>query len=410
MAGTQIERAAEEAALRAVRDHPAFGQTVLARLPEAALRDFVVDEVAFVRMRFLPFGYEKYATVARHGRGIPLPEKARLVILAGVQAWDKELNQHRVKDHEGIVQTALSLLTSSALTARQTFCYRCVLVDEVQDLTQLEMRILSRIPDKDGKPVAELPNGLFLVGDGAQTIYKRGFSLKQCGISLGNRSFVLKKNYRNTREILQAAYGLIEEYEFADVDEENIQKPTPPDLSSRHGEKPLVVKCLSYNDECEFVVGRIREIIDEQRLRDETAELEVATEIPICVIGFTKVDRERIGTALHSSRVPTTELREDVAWESNAVKISTLESAKGHELHAVFIVGLCQGNMPSYRVEESDWKRGAARLYVAMTRARDRLYLSYNIRGRNGPSVFLSAIQDNCEECVFRHGRLTFER
>ena len=105
-------------------------------------------------------------------------------------------------------------------------------------------------------------------------IYKRGFSLKQCGIGLGNRSFVLKKNDRNTREILQAAYGLIEAYEFADVDEENIQKPTAPDLSSRHGEKPLVVKCLSYNDECDFVIGRIKEIIEEQRLRDETAEME----------------------------------------------------------------------------------------------------------------------------------------
>ena len=91
----------------------------------------------------------------------------------------------------------------------------------------------------------ELPNGLFLVGNGAQTIYKRGFSLKQCGIALANRSFVLKKNYRNTREILLAAYGLIEKYEFNDVDEENIQKPTAPDFSSRHGEKPLVVKCLS---------------------------------------------------------------------------------------------------------------------------------------------------------------------
>ena len=92
------------------------------------------------------------------------------------------------------------------------------------------------------------------------------------------------------------------------------------------------------------------------------------------------------------------------------MKISTLESAKGHEFHSVFIVGLCQGNMPSYRVEESDWKREAARFYVAMTRARDRLYLTYNIGGRDGASVFLSAIQHNIQECLFKNGKLTFEQ
>jgi len=409
LARTQIEDA-KPAAFRAVRDHPSFRETVLSKLPENKFEDFITDEVAFVRMRFLPGEYERYRTVPRPGRDLPLPEKARLVILAGVEAWDRLLERYYVKDHEGIVQTALSLLTASSIIARRSFHYRSVLVDEVQDLSQLELRLLSRIPDQDGKPVAELSNGLFLVGDGAQTIYKRGFSLKQCGIGLGNRSYVLKKNYRNTREILEAAYGLIEKYEFADVDEENIQKPTAPDLSSRHGERPLIVKCSSYDDECDFVVGRIREILEEQRLRDETAEVEVATEIPICVIGFTKADRGGMERALQLAGIPSSELREDVAWEGNAVKISTLESAKGHEFHAVFIVGLRQGNMPSNRVDESDWKREAARLYVAMTRARDRLYLTYDIWGNNNPSVFLSAIQSNCQECQFKHGRLAFER
>ena len=91
------------------------------------------------------------------------------------------------------------------------------------------------------------------------------------------------------------------------------------------------------------------------------------------------------------------------------VKTSTLESAKGHEFHAVFIVGLCAGNMPSDRIEESEWKREAARLYVGMT-APDQLYLTYNVGGRNSPSVFLSAIQHNCQECLFKNGKLTFEQ
>ena len=94
------------------------------------------------------------------------------------------------------------------------------------------------------------------------------------------------------------------------------------------------------------------------------------------------------------------------AGKNNSVKISTLESAKGHEFHAVFLIGLKQGAMPHYRVPEKEWKREAARLYVGMTRARDRLYLSYDTGGQYGPSAFLSAIQDDCQECEFKSGRL----
>ena len=144
-----------------------------------------------------------------------------------------------------------------------------MLIDEVQDLSQLEMRLVSLIPDGAGKRVADLPDGMFLVGDGAQTIYRKGFALKHCGVSITNRSFALKKNYRNTREILEAAYGLIQKYEFADVDEENVQPPLSPDLSSRHGEKPFIVKCSRYRDEEGFVVTHIKEIIRERELRDK---------------------------------------------------------------------------------------------------------------------------------------------
>ena len=393
-------------ALEAVRRHPGFSQSVLARIPVMTLDEFVMDEVDYVRMRLLPDEYDKYMTLPRHGRGIPLLESARVIMLAAVNAFDAALIRYGGKDYDGVVQFAVSLLSASTANARNTFCYRCVLVDEVQDLSQLEMRLLSLIPDNEGKRVCDLPNGMFLVGDGAQTIYRKGFALKHCGISIASRSFALKKNYRNTREILQAAYGLIDEYEFADDDEENFQPPLSPDLSSRHGEKPIIVKCSRSSDQTEFVVSRIRELLSERDARDEAAGNNEPTELPICVIGFTPGDRERIDGALWQANVRTAELRQDVAWDSGAVKISTLESAKGHEFHTVFIVGMIEGTIPNARVERDDWKREASRLYVAMTRARDRLYLSYDIGGRYGPSPFLALIQDDCTECEWRGGKL----
>lgn len=393
-------------ALEAVRRHNGFSQSVLARIPATTLDEFIMDEVEYIRMRLLQDEYEKYMTLPRHGRGIPLPEAARVIILDAVNVFDAALQRYGGKDYEGVVQYAVSLLSGSSANARNTFRYRCVLVDEVQDLSQLEMRLLSLIPDNEGKRSSDLPNGMFLVGDGAQTIYRKGFALKPCGISISGRSFALKKNYRNTREILQAAYGLIDEYEFADDDEDNVQPPLSPDLSSRHGEKPVIVKCSRYSDQLDFVVSSITEMLRERDARDEVAGNIEPTELPICVIGFTRGDRERLSEALRRAKVRTAELWQDVAWDSGAVKISTLESAKGHEFHTVFIVGMIEGTMPNARVERDDWKREASRLYVAMTRARDLLYLSYDVGGRYGPSPFLALIQNDCTECEWREGEL----
>lgn len=401
----QLRRASDNS-LAAVKNHPAFPETSLAKIPLEVFSDVIMDEIAFVRMRLLPSQYEKYLVMPRHGREFPLNQKARAVILSGVAAWDSTLKKTYTVDYEGVAQYALQLAQESAYGVRNIFEYRCVLVDEVQDLSQIEMQIVAMIPDSKGKRVADQADGLFLVGDGAQTIYRKGFALKHCGITVANRSFVLQKNYRNTREILQAAYGLISSYEFADVDEDHIATPTEPHLSSRHGEKPFLVKTASREDESAFVVSQIQSMLEEQRNHDDANDHESPSELPICVIGFNPHDRDRIRKALRFAQIGAAELKQDVSWDNAAVKISTLESAKGHEFQAVFIVGVCQGTIPHGNLDESEWKREAARLYVAMTRARDRLFLSYTANSFQTPSVFLASIQSDCSEFEWKNGRL----
>ena len=110
-------------------------------------------------------------------------------------------------------------------------------------------------------------------------------------------------------------------------------------------------------------------------------------------------------TALEAAGLSPVELREDIQWEKDDVKISTVESAKGHEFFAVFIFGMTRGAMPHWRVSEEGLKREASRLYVAMTRARDNLYLSYHIAGKS-PSVFLNAVEPQCQLCEWRGDEL----
>lgn len=53
--------------------------------------------------------------------------------------------------------------------------------------------------------------------------------------------------------------------------------------------------------------------------------------------------REQMQSALDRLKIAYTPLREDADYESERVKVSTIESAKGHEFGDVFIMGLVEG-------------------------------------------------------------------
>jgi DNA helicase-2/ATP-dependent DNA helicase PcrA len=84
------------------------------------------------------------------------------------------------------------------------------------------------------------------------------------------------------------------------------------------------------------------------------------------------------------------------------IRLSTIHQAKGLEFEVVFVIMLCEGAFPSARsIEVLDGEEEERRLfYVAVTRARDQLYLSYPLlrvtAGSNEleqkPSRFLSEI------------------
>jgi len=65
--------------------------------------------------------------------------------------------------------------------------------------------------------------------------------------------------------------------------------------------------------------------------------------------------------------------------DTEQIKLSTIHQAKGLEFDVVFIIMLCDGLFPSSRsIESTDGEEEERRLfYVAITRARDELYLSY---------------------------------
>jgi len=381
-----------------VRNHELFQNLIFSKMDYNNLSSFIYEEIQYVKSRLLPDDYHKYLNpdFKRVGRGQSLSENARKVFYDALQLWDKYLKNHHCLDYEGIIQESTYLLRDNYGPVHPQLKWRCVLVDEVQDLSQLEVSLLARISGTVDKSVVDCIDGLFLVGDGAQTIYRKGFRLREAGISVANRSFAFLKNYRNTREILESAFGLIKNYEFADVDEDSVKRPLKPEFASRHGEKPLIAKYMTLQEELSSIALQINELIN-------IAEISPAQ---ICIIGLNSNYRDLLQDKLTKLGIDCSILKEDADVRSNHVKISTIESAKGHEFHAVFIPGLMDYIMPRFSEGDSIIEREASRFYVAMTRACDRLILSYNISGARQPSRFLASIQNMCTECEYRNGEL----
>jgi superfamily I DNA/RNA helicase len=124
----------------------------------------------------------------------------------------------------------------------------------------------------------------------------------------------------------------------------------------------------------------------------------------ICVIGPSDRARSEIMSELNKRNIRHVELRRDVDYESDHIKISTIESAKGHEFSVVYIMGLNEGTLPLSNAIDDDIAKEASRFYVAMTRAREILTITYSSNAL--ASRFLAVIQSDCQEAIMRNGEL----
>lgn len=62
-------------------------------------------------------------------------------------------------------------------------------------------------------------------------------------------------------------------------------------------------------------------------------------------------------------------------WEDERIRLSTVHQAKGLEFSVVFVIMLCEGHFPAARSLDEEEERRL--FYVAITRARNELYLTY---------------------------------
>ncbi|WP_329302308.1 UvrD-helicase domain-containing protein [Streptomyces sp. NBC_00659] len=113
--------------------------------------------------------FEEYATVPRRRRRASLRRPHRQAVWELYEVYESLRIERGVHDFNDV----LSLALTEASRHTDRLPYTAVIVDEVQDLTLVGVRLLHAL-------VRDAPNGLLLVGDGQQAVYPGGFRLARC--------------------------------------------------------------------------------------------------------------------------------------------------------------------------------------------------------------------------------------
>jgi len=242
---------------------------------------------------------------------------------------------------------------------------------------------------------ADKVRSIFLVGDVSQTLYSRGFSWKQAGLQVQGRSFSLRRNFRNTRQIAETAAALNSYNRLMRLSDDYVD----PQFTQRQGPWPIVLRCDVTDREMRAVGEKILDLAGDNRFRLADFSVLCPT-VQLC---------EAATQRFLQMEIPSVAKGDD-SFDilEERVKILTIHSAKGLEFPVVFVLGLHEGTLPhtlrAMDDEEAELalERDRTLLYVGMTRAAEALYLVTSV---DKPSPFLSEIGKLLREEPFTGGK-----
>ena len=180
---------------------------------------YLREEFDWIRTAVRHGDRRTYLELQRRGRRFPISGERRSDILNGLAGWESKMEQVGVVDYLGLT----SALSHHIDSLEPLFDH--IIIDEAQDFGTTELSILRRL-------VPEGPNDLFLCGDVAQTILPKHRALAEAGIVNPARERIVQ-NYRNSREILMAAYDVLRNNLHEDiVDSDDLEILDPKETSA----------------------------------------------------------------------------------------------------------------------------------------------------------------------------------
>ncbi|WP_406407717.1 UvrD-helicase domain-containing protein [Streptomyces sp. NBC_01643] len=309
---------------------------------------------------------EDYLAAARRGRGTALGPLKRAQLWRAVEAFKSALKTKGNSTHLQVCDEAARMLDGMSSAAHR---YSHVVVDEAQDLHPAQWRVL-RAAVEPG------PDDLFITGDPHQRIYDSRVSLTSLGITVTGRSSRLRINYRSTEEILVWSTGILDDVAVDDLGGEGSDSLAGY-RSLLHGRRPNADGYGSEQDEVTALVKRIEKWL---------AQGVQPSEIAVCTRFNVLLDK--VLARLEAAGVPAVKVKNNPEPGAGGVRLATMHAMKGLEFRCVAVVGVTAGAVPFAREitpaevdrlqHESDMLRERCVLFVACTRAREALHVSWS--------------------------------
>ena len=280
-----------------------------------------------------------------------------------VKAWKTALKEEGAVDFSGLIHQAISILEKGRFISP----WKHILVDEFQDISPQRAALLAALRKQNTQTT------LFAVGDDWQAIYR--FSGAQLSLTTAfNHYFgegeccALDTTYRFNGRIGEIANGFIQQ---------NPHQLAKPLNSLQAGDKKAVT--LMPDDKLDALLDKLS--------------------------GYAKPEQRILVLARYHHLKPQALEKAATRWPKLSIDFMTIHASKGQQADYVIVLGLQQGRdafpaparesimemalLPQPEAYPDAEERRL--LYVALTRARHRVWLLYN---KEQPSAFVGILED----------------
>ena len=330
--------------------------------------DFLESEYELIVLPQRVTTLKQYLRVRRPGRGVALDRSKRAAVWKAMERYrDRSADLGVTSFDEQLALAAAWLDHEAGLGTPRPF--RHVLVDEAQDLTPAHLQLLRALVEPG-------PDDLFLAEDSHQRIYGKKITLSHYGIQVRGRSRRLTRNYRTTRQNLDVAFGILDPGTYEDMEG---QAEEHHYVSPRSGPEPLLLHATDRADELSKAAELLTVWLEQDRDSEDSAPETIA------ILVRDRYQRDAVVNGLAQHGVEVRAVDREAAGRGRPV-VMTMHRAKGLEFRKVLLFDVSKNAIPrSLRDQQySDADRDDALLrersllYVAATRARDQLAISWS--------------------------------
>ena len=330
--------------------------------------DFLESEYELIVLPQRVTTLKQYLRVRRPGRGVALDRSKRAAVWKAMERYrDRSADLGVTSFDEQLALAAAWLDHKAALGTPRPF--RHVLVDEAQDLTPAHLQLLRALVEPG-------PDDLFLAEDSHQRIYGKKITLSHYGIQVRGRSRRLTRNYRTTRQNLDVAFGILDPGTYEDMEG---QAEEHHYVSPRSGPEPLLLHATDRADELSKAAELLTVWLEQDR------DSEASTPESIAILVRDRYQRDAVANGLAQHGIEVRAVDREAAGRGRPV-VMTMHRAKGLEFRKVLLFDVSKNAIPrplrdqQYSDADRDdaLLRERSLLYVAATRARDQLAISWS--------------------------------